>query len=114
MNPRSVPPQASAERLWRTAMFYLSAAMAALALVDLDAGRWAGALGDAGVACLMLSLLPQFPVIREVLGPGRRPAQGKPTTPPLHPKTDGWSDRVGAAGWMMLTSSFVLRLLGVD
>lgn len=114
MNPRPAPPQASAERLWRAAMFYPSSAMAAFALVDLDAGRWAGALGDAGVACLMLSLLPQFPVIRAVLGQASRASRGAPATPPPQPKTEGWSDRLGAAGWMMLTSSFVLRLLGVD
>ena len=56
------------ERLWRTLFFCFSAVMAGFALVELDAGRPAGAAGDAGVSCLMLSLLNQFPVIRAIVG----------------------------------------------
>ena len=50
--------ETSGERLWRGGFFYVSAAMGAMAMVDFDAGRFAHGLGDAGIACLMLSCGP--------------------------------------------------------
>ncbi len=49
MKPPPSAEQDRLERLWRNVFFGLSALMAASALVDLEAGRLAGAAGDAGV-----------------------------------------------------------------
>ncbi|HXF47042.1 MAG TPA: hypothetical protein VNK91_13080 [Burkholderiaceae bacterium] len=104
------------ERAWRSVLFVLSAAMAALAAVDLDAGRLAGALGDSGVACLMLSLLPQFPFVRALVAASERPRPREELLRDLErvrPRNP-WADRAGAAGWMLLASSFVLRVFGFE
>lgn len=55
------------EQLWRNAFFYFSAVMAAFALVDREAGRIAHLMSDAGVACVMISLMAQFPVPRAII-----------------------------------------------
>ena len=68
MNQPPASEQSSHERLWRTVFFGLSALTAAFGLVDLDAGRWAGAATNVGVCCLMLSLLHQFPVVKAIVG----------------------------------------------
>ena len=65
---RSYYEPTAQERLWRNAFFGGSALMAAFALVDLDAGRYAAAAGDAGVSCLLLSLMNQFPLVRAIVG----------------------------------------------
>lgn len=99
-------------------MFFFSAAMAAGAFVDLEVGRIASAMGDAGVSCLMFSLMNQFPLVRALLA---SPETDKTTSKDAirreaerlreaHP----WSERVAAAGWTLFLSSMALRILGVD
>jgi hypothetical protein len=113
-NPVAKP--SAGERVWRNALFVLSASMAALALVDLDAGRMAGALGDAGVACLMLSLLPQFRLVRAIVAASERPRPREELLRDIERvrTRDPWADHAGAAGWMLLAASLVLRVLGFE
>jgi len=116
MNPSSRSEPTAQERLWRSLLFWLSAVMGALALVDLDAGRLAGAAGDAGVSCLMLSLVNQFPMVRAIIGAASRrasPAKLQEEAERLrsaHP----WSERIATAGWILLFGSLLLRALGVE
>ncbi len=116
MQDKAKQSMSAGEALWRNAFFYLSALMGALALVDFDAGRFAQGLGDAGVACLMLSLMAQFPFVRAlVTGAGSprtretllREAERIRTS---HP----WSDRLASAGWVLLLASLALRAFGVE
>lgn len=108
-----VSPQ---EKLWRNLLFGLSAAMAGSALVDLDVGRVAAAAGDAGVACLMVSLMNQFPLVRAIIGAASRrtsPEQLRREAERLrnaHP----WRERVASVGWSLLFGSLLLQALGVD
>ncbi len=104
------------ERLWRGFLFGLSATMAAFALVDLEAGRPANALGDAGVCCLMLSLINQFPIVRAILGAATKDASRAELLREAERLRDAhpWSERAAAAGWTMLFGSLMLRVLGVD
>ncbi len=104
------------ERLWRGLLFGLSAVMGAFALVDLERGRIANAMGDAGVCCLMLSLMNQFLIVQAIIGAVskdasraqlRREAERLRTA---HP----WTERVAAVGWALLFGSLILRALGVD
>ncbi|GAB4478182.1 MAG: hypothetical protein OHK0044_24940 [Burkholderiaceae bacterium] len=102
--------------MWRHVFFYLSAAMAASALVDLEAGRLAHGLGDAGIACLMLSLMTQFRFVRAIVAASKQPP---PRTEELLREAqlkvaNRGSDRLGLAGWTLLAASLVLRALGVD
>ncbi|MGE5336725.1 MAG: hypothetical protein ACM3PU_02795 [Gemmatimonadota bacterium] len=110
------PKESTHERTWRNVFFYFSALMGALALVDFDAGRLAHGMGDAGVACLMLSLMTQFPFVRAIV---RSDAGTKSRDDLLreveklrnaHP----WADRLSAAGWLLLLASLVLRAAGVS
>ncbi|MCS7101373.1 MAG: hypothetical protein NZL99_06715 [Burkholderiaceae bacterium] len=90
--------------------------MAAFALLDLEAGRWAGALGDLGVTMLLLSLLPQFPLVRAIVAATEKPRpreemlrqvqRARPQAP--------WADHAGAAGWTLLGASILLRALGFE
>jgi len=104
------------ERLWSSLFFCFSAVMGAFALVSFDAGRLAGAAGDAGVSCLMLSLGSQFPMVRAIVGAASRqvsPAKLQEEAERVrsaHP----WSERIAAAGWSLLFGSLLLRALGVD
>lgn len=104
------------ERLWGSLFLCFSAVMGAFALVSLDAGRLAGAAGDAGVSCLMLSLGNQFPMLRAIVAAASRqvsPAKLQEEAERLrsaHP----WSERIAAAGWALLFASLLLRALGVD
>lgn len=107
---------AAQDRLWRNSFFFLSAVMGAFALVDLDAGRMAGAAGDAGVACLMLSLMNQFPMVRAMLDTASR----KVSPADLQREAERvrsaypWTERVATAGWTLLFGSLLLRALGVE
>ncbi len=119
---QSPPPPTSGERLWRNIFFVLSAALAGLALVQFEAGRWARGLGDLGAAVLMISLISQFPFLRAVIRASaeddgtperarrrheelmRQAAQLKAAHP--------WSDIAGRAGWVLLGISLVLRFSG--
>ncbi len=104
------------ERLWGRTLFGLSALMAAFALVDLDAGRWAAAAGNAGVCCLMLSLISQFPLVRTIVGAAARrasPADLQREAERLR-SARPWTEPLARAGWTLLLGSLVLRALGVD
>lgn len=112
-----------AERVWRWALYLLSAAMAASALVDFEAGHFGKGLGDLGAAVLMLSLMVQFPFLRAVVHASREHS----TTPErlrkqqeelmqqankmraAHP----WADVANRAGWTLLVLSLVLRVTGI-
>ena len=116
MNGNPSPREDPRERLWRSAFFALSAAMGGFALVDLDAGRLAGAAGDIGVACLLLSLMNQFPVVRAILegASKRQPPQRLQQQAQRLRTADPWSDRLASVGWSLLFGSLLLRVLGVD
>jgi hypothetical protein len=110
-------PISQGERAWRNAFFLFSALMAALAMVDFDAGRFAHGLGDVGVACLMLSLMGQFPFVRTMVDAGSRESPAKTRDELLREAerlrlANPWAERLSHAGWMLLLASFALRLLG--
>lgn len=106
-----------AEQIWINGFFVLSAAMAAAGLNDLTAGRLAQGLGDLGICCLMLSLMTQFRFVRAVAkaSAALTPEQANEALQreaehvrAAHP----WAERVNRAGWALLITSLVLRLLG--
>lgn len=116
---RSPPPDpapSAAERGWRRGFFFLSAALAAAALVDFDAGRVARGVGNAGACCLVLSLLPKFPLLRLL----REAAGGRSGADPVHVLREAerlraahpWTAWLGQVGWSLLAASLILRLLG--
>jgi hypothetical protein len=90
--------------------------MAAYALVQLGSGRFAGALGDIGVACLMVSLIPQFPFVRAILaGSTRSRSEDQLLRDLEHVRTQSpWAETVSAAGWLLLGASLVLRAFGIS
>lgn len=109
-------PRTDGERTWRVLFYLLSAAMAGYGLVELGAGRVTGALGDAGVACLMLSLIPQFPFVRAILlarGQADRPEEQLLRDLERARTASPWAETVSAVGWLLLGVSFLLRALGV-
>lgn len=116
MNKRPDPQAAARERLWRGLFFGTSAMMGAFALVDLEAGRLAGAAGDAGVSCLLLSLMNQYPMVRAIIGAASKRASADQLRREAerlrsdHP----WTERAATAGWTLLFGSLLLRALGVD
>ncbi|MCS6944863.1 MAG: hypothetical protein RMK97_05530 [Sutterellaceae bacterium] len=104
------------ERTWRAVFFLASAAMAAFALLDLEAGRWAGALGDLGVTLLLLSLLPQFPLVRAIVAATEKPRSREEMVRQVErarPRVP-WAEHAGAGGWVLLGASILLRLLGFE
>lgn len=103
------------ERLWRAVFFVLSAGMAAHALVQLIGGRVAGSVGDFGVTCLLVSLIPQFPFVRAILGHGSRARAEEQLLRDLDRvrTASPWVETVSAAGWLLLGASFLLRALGI-
>jgi hypothetical protein len=115
--------RSSAERIWRRTFFFVSAMMAALALVDFDAGRFSHGLGDLGVAILMLSLTVQFPFVRAIVKASASPSTG--TADALKQREqllqqaaklraeNPWADHAGRTGWILLTVSLLLRVLGI-
>lgn len=116
MPPRPAPPPSQGETLWRNGFFCLSAVMAAFALVDFDAGRLAHGLGDAGIGCLMLSLMTRFPFVRAIVAASK---QAKPREELLREaqrlkEANPWADRLSFAGWTLLAASLVLRSIGID
>ena len=108
-------PRSEGEHFWRRAFFLLSAAMAAYALVQLGSGRLAGALGDVGLTCLMISLIPQFPFVRAIVVGARRHTSEQQLLRDLEQvRTQSpWAETASAAGWLLLGASFVLRAFGV-
>ncbi|MBK9243524.1 MAG: hypothetical protein IPM30_01475 [Burkholderiales bacterium] len=116
MKPSPASEDERRERLWRNAFYGFSALMAAFALVDLDAGRLAGAMGNAGVCCLMLSLINQFPAVKQIVGTAakRRPSE-ESRREGAKPSSDGpWTDRLAGVGWTLLLASLILRAFGAD
>jgi hypothetical protein len=123
MTGKPTPPS-NGERIWRMALFFLSAAMAASALVDFEAGRVGNGLGDLGVSVLMLSMMVQFPFLRAVI----KASSGQEKTSPERVRkqreelmkeaeqvrsANPWADYAGRAGWALLAISLVLRIGGV-
>ena len=123
MTGKPTPPS-NGERIWRMALFVLSAAMAASALVDFEAGRVGNGLGDLGVSVLMLSMMVQFPFLRAVV----KASSGQEKTSPERVRkqreelmkeaeqvrsANPWADYAGRAGWALLAISLVLRIGGV-
>jgi hypothetical protein len=117
-------PTSNGERLWRSALFVFSAAMAASALVDFDAGRFGNGLGDLGAAVLMLSMMVQFPFLRAVVKASGEQESGSPERVRKQREelmkqaeqvrtANPWADRAGRAGWVLLAVSLVLRISGV-
>ena len=102
----------------------LSAAMAASALVDFEAGRVGNGLGDLGAAVLMLSMMVQFPFLRAVV---KASGEQEAASPELVRKrreelmkqaeqvraANPWAERAGRAGWVLLAVSLLLRIGGV-
>lgn len=116
MNGPPASEHGDRERLWRTVFFGLSALTAAFALVDLDAGRWAGMAGNAGVCCLMLSLMHQFPVVSAIARTVTRrasPAELQRESEKLH-RARPWTERLAGVGWTLLLASLVLHAFGID
>jgi hypothetical protein len=113
------------ERVWRSVFFLLSAAMAASALVDFDAGRFAKGLGNLGASILMLSVMVQFPFVRAIV---KASAQSSSSASPESVRkqreelmkqaeklraANPWADQAGRAGWILLAVSLLLRLGGI-
>jgi hypothetical protein len=111
----STPPNGDGERFWRRAFFLLSAAMGAYALCQLTIGRLAGALGDVGMTCLMISLIPQFPFVRAIISGARGNQSQQQLLQDLERvrAQSPWAETASAAGWLFLGASFVLRAFGV-
>lgn len=112
------------ERTWRTALFILSAAMTASALVDFEAGRLGNGLGDLGASVLMLSLMVQFPFLRAVIKASSEQDKASPERVRKQREelmkqaeqvraANPWADYAGRAGWALLAISLVLRIGGV-
>ena len=112
------------ERIWRSVLFVLSAAMAASALVDFDAGRFGNGLGDLGAAVLMLSMMVQFPFLRAVVKASGEQDSASPERIRKQREelmkqaeqvraANPWAERAGRAGWVLLALSLVLRIGGV-
>jgi hypothetical protein len=108
-------PRTHGERSWRKVFFVLSAAMTAYACVNLGSGRFANALGDIGMACLMISLIPQFPFVRAiVVGNQRLQTEEQLLRDLERVRTQSpWAETVSAAGWLLLGASLLLRAFGV-
>jgi hypothetical protein len=115
-SPRERPPVTGGESAWRSTFFFLSALMAALALVDFSGGRLAHGLGDLGVASLMLSLLTQLPFIRAFLRASERPDGREVLMKEVERlrQAQPWSARASSWGWALMLLSLGLRLAGVD
>jgi hypothetical protein len=115
MDPSKSQPQTPGEQFWRRTFFVMSAIMGALALVDLEAGRFARALGDAGVTCLMLSLMTRFPFVRAMVTASQ---SDKPREELLRDverlrSANPWAERLSSTGWLMLLASLMLRAFGM-
>jgi len=115
-DPETDVRRTDGERFWRRFFYFLSAAMAAYAFVQLGLGRFAGALGDIGVTSLMISLIPQFPFVRAIVAGARRQHPEEQLLRDLERvrAQSPWAETASAAGWLLLGASFVLRAFGVS
>ena len=119
-----VQPPSNGERIWRSSLFVLSAAMAASALAAFDAGSLAKGVGDLGACVLMRSMMVQFPFLRAVV---KASGESEKTNPERTRKqreellkqaeqvraSNPWAERAGRAGWILLAVSLILRVSGV-
>jgi hypothetical protein len=123
MNSKPTSPS-NGERAWRAALFFLSAAMTASALVDFEAGRLGNGLGDLGASVLMLSLMVQFPFLRAVVKVSAEQDKASPDRVRKQREelmkqaqqvraANPWADYAGRAGWVLLAISLILRIGGV-
>jgi hypothetical protein len=115
MDSSKTQTQSPGEQLWRRTFFVMSAVMGALALVDLEAGRFAHALGDIGVTSLMLSLMTQFPFVRAMVTASQ---SNKPREELLRDverlrNANPWAERLSSSGWLMLLASLMMRAFGM-
>jgi len=117
-------PPSNGERIWRGALFVLSAAMTASALVAFDAGNFGKGLGDLGASVLMLSMMVQFPFLRAIVkasgeSDNASPERVRKQREELMKRAEEvrtanpWADRAGRAGWVLLAVSLILRISGV-
>jgi hypothetical protein len=123
MNREPSPPS-NGERIWRISLYVLSAAMAASAFVDFDAGRFGKGLGDLGASVLMLSMMVQFPFLRAVVKASGEQEKVSPERVRKQREelmkqaeqvraANPWADYAGRAGWALLAVSLVLRVFGI-
>jgi hypothetical protein len=120
--PKPVTPPTAGERAWRNTFYFLSALLAGLALVQIEAGRWAHGMGDLGASVLMLSVMVQFPFLRAIVRASAdeegSPERMKRRREELMQQAqqlkaaNPWSDVAGRAGWILLGISLVLRIVG--
>ena len=115
-SPRAPTPVSGGESLWRIVFFFLSALMAALAMVDFSSGWLAHGLGDLGVSFLMLSLLAQFPFVQIFIRASERPDGRELLAKEAERlrKAQPWTARASAWGWALMLLSLGLRLAGAD
>jgi len=113
--PELNAPQTDGERFWRRAFYLFSAGLAASALVELTGLRYASAMGDIGMTCLMVSLIPQFPFVRAiVLGTRRQQSHEDLLRDLERARTSSpWAETASAAGWLLLGASVALRAFGL-
>lgn len=114
MKPGSSVPTRG-ERLWRRAFFFLSATLAACALLQLGAGRFASGLANVGLTFLLISLIPQFPFVRAIIRGGARQHPDDELLRDLQRvrTQTPWAETMSAAGWLFLGASLLLRAFGV-
>lgn len=122
--PTTTPPPTTGERVWRGALYLLSAGMAASALVNFEADLFGKGLGDLGAAVLMLSMMVQFPFLRAIV---KASSEQDSTSPERVRKqreelmqqaekvraANPWADHAGRAGWVLLAISLLLRISGI-
>jgi hypothetical protein len=117
-------PRGNGERLWRSGLFVLSAAMAASALAAFDAGNFAKGVGDVGACLLMLSMMVQFPFLRAVVKASgeqenvtaekvRKQREELVKQAEQVRSANPWAERAGRAGWVLLAVSLILRIGGI-
>ena len=115
-SPRAPTPISGGESLWRSVFYFLSALMAALAMVDFSSGRLAHGLGDLGVSSLLLSLLTQFAFVQAFIRASERPDGRELLVKEAERlrKAQPWTRRASAWGWALMLLSLGLRLAGAD
>ncbi len=121
---QQVKTVSNGERLWRGILYVLSAAMAASAMVDFQAGNLGKAIGDVGVAVLMLSMMVQFPFLRAIVKASGEQESASPERVRKQREelmkqaeqvraSNPWADYAGRAGWALLAISLILRIGGI-
>lgn len=123
-NRTTTPPPTIGERVWRGALYLLSAGMAASALVNFEADLFGKGLGDLGAAVLMLSMMVQFPFLRAIVKASSEQDSASPERVRKQREelmqqaekvraANPWADHAGRAGWVLLAISLLLRISGI-